>query len=72
MRYRGKESFIFVYLFFQVKKKFNFLCAIIRISVVLWQHRCMNCPDGEHSYSCEGFKLVPKFNLALDLFCLNT
>ncbi|XP_048324109.1 uncharacterized protein LOC107411814 isoform X2 [Ziziphus jujuba] len=41
----------------ELKKKLNFLSAIVRISIALWQHRCMNCPDGEHSYSCEGFKL---------------
>ncbi|KAF3454577.1 hypothetical protein FNV43_RR05025 [Rhamnella rubrinervis] len=42
----------------EAKKKFRFLCAILRISVALWQHGSMICQEGENSYSCEGLKLA--------------
>lgn len=48
--------FAFFWYYFQVKKTLKFLCAIIRVSVALWEHQCMNKPDTQSSYSYEGFK----------------
>ncbi|CAB4285420.1 unnamed protein product [Prunus armeniaca] len=42
----------------EVKKKFRFLCAIIRISVALQQHRRIDFQQMEFSHSYEGFKLA--------------
>nr|POE44706.1 hypothetical protein CFP56_77933 [Quercus suber] len=42
----------------EVKQKFRSLCAIVRISVALQQHQCINIQEMILSISHEGFKLV--------------
>uniref|UniRef100_A0A2N9IVC7 Uncharacterized protein n=1 Tax=Fagus sylvatica TaxID=28930 RepID=A0A2N9IVC7_FAGSY len=41
----------------EVKQKFRSLCAILRISVALQQHQCINVQEMAFSLSREGFKL---------------
>ncbi|KAM3752505.1 hypothetical protein ACB098_03G024100 [Castanea mollissima] len=41
----------------EVKQKFRSLCAIVRISVALQQHQCINIQEMVFSISHEGFKL---------------
>lgn len=41
----------------EVKQKFRSLCAILRISVALQQHQCINVQEMAFSLSHEGFKL---------------
>jgi hypothetical protein len=48
----------FLLCYFQEKQKFRSLCAIVRVSVALQQHQCVDIQKMAFSHSHGGFKLV--------------